>query len=115
MSLATGTGALPDVGKRVVVIGGGNTAVDSARTALRLGSKVTILYRRERKDMPAIVEETDAAEAEGAEFIELPHSEECCGYGGVFSVEQAELSSAMLQRKMENIAASTAESVTAIA
>lgn len=63
------------VGKQVVVIGGGNAAIDSARTALRLGSKVTILYRRERKDMPAIPEETEAAEAEGAQivFLAAPH------------------------------------------
>jgi L-lactate dehydrogenase complex protein LldE len=50
---------------------------------------------------------------QGAEFVELPNSEECCGYGGVFSVEQPELSSAMLQRKVENIAASTAPVVVA--
>ncbi|MGC4052579.1 MAG: NAD-binding protein [Paludibaculum sp.] len=63
------------LGKRVTVIGGGNAAIDSARTALRLGSKVTIIYRRERKDMPAIPEETEAAEAEGAEivFLATPH------------------------------------------
>ncbi len=63
------------LGKRVVVIGGGNAAIDSARTALRKGSKVTVLYRRERKDMPAIPEETEAAEAEGAEivFLAAPH------------------------------------------
>lgn len=63
------------LGDRVVVIGGGNAAIDSARTALRLGSKVTIIYRRERKDMPAIPEETEAAEAEGAEivFLATPH------------------------------------------
>ena len=48
---------------------------------------------------------------QGAEFVELPYSEECCGYGGVFSVEQAELSSAMLQRKVDNIAASAAPTV----
>ena len=65
----------PQIGKRVAVIGGGNAAIDSARTALRLGSKVTILYRRERNDMPAIPEETEAAEAEGAEivFLASPH------------------------------------------
>ena len=40
------------------MIGGGNAAIDSARTALRMGSDVTIIYRRERKDMPAIREET---------------------------------------------------------
>jgi NADPH-dependent glutamate synthase beta subunit-like oxidoreductase len=63
------------LGRRVIVIGGGNAAIDSARTALRLGSKVTIFYRRERKDMPAIPEETEAAEAEGAEiaFLATPH------------------------------------------
>ena len=63
------------LGRRVAVIGGGNAAIDSARTALRMGSEVTIIYRRERKDMPAIREETDAAEAEGARFLFLatPH------------------------------------------
>ena len=57
------------------MIGGGNAAIDSARTALRMGSDVTIIYRRERKDMPAIEEETDAAEEEGAKFVFLaaPH------------------------------------------
>jgi NADH-quinone oxidoreductase subunit F len=68
-------GEKPPVGKRVVVIGGGNAAIDSARTARRLGSDVTIIYRRERKDMPAIPEETLAAEHEGAQFLFLatPH------------------------------------------
>ncbi len=63
------------LGRRVVVIGGGNAAIDSARTALRMGSAVTVIYRRERKDMPAIHEETEAAEQEGAHFIFLatPH------------------------------------------
>ncbi|HTZ34297.1 MAG TPA: FAD-dependent oxidoreductase [Methylomirabilota bacterium] len=63
------------LGKRVVVIGGGNAAIDSARTALRMGSEVTVVYRRERKDMPAIEEETRAAREEGAKFLFLaaPH------------------------------------------
>jgi NADH-quinone oxidoreductase subunit F len=63
------------LGKRVVVIGGGNAAVDSARTSLRMGAEVTVVYRRERKDMPAIGEETDAAEHEGARFhfLATPH------------------------------------------
>ncbi len=63
------------LGRKVVVIGGGNAAIDSARTALRLGAEVTVVYRRERKDMPAIPEETEAAEAEGVEFAFLaaPH------------------------------------------
>jgi NADH-quinone oxidoreductase subunit F len=59
----------------VVVIGGGNAAIDSARTSVRLGADVTVVYRRERKDMPAIREETEAAEAEGVHFVFLatPH------------------------------------------
>ena len=62
-------------GRKVAVIGGGNAAIDSARTALRMGAEVTVIYRRERKDMPAIREETDAAAAEGAKFVFLatPH------------------------------------------
>jgi NADH-quinone oxidoreductase subunit F len=59
------------VGKSVVVIGGGNAAVDSARTARRLGADVTIVYRRERRDMPAIAEEVEAAEHEGAKIAFL--------------------------------------------
>jgi NADPH-dependent glutamate synthase beta subunit-like oxidoreductase len=63
------------LGHRVVVIGGGNAAIDSARTALRGGADVTVIYRRERKDMPAIDEETIAAEEEGVTFLFLaaPH------------------------------------------
>jgi NADPH-dependent glutamate synthase beta subunit-like oxidoreductase len=56
------------VGPRVAVIGGGNTAIDAARTALRLGSEVTILYRRTRAEMPAIAEEIEEALAEGVEI-----------------------------------------------
>jgi NADPH-dependent glutamate synthase beta subunit-like oxidoreductase len=65
----------PQLGRKVTVIGGGNAAIDSARTALRMGADVTVVYRRERKDMPAIEEETAAAEEEGARFLFLaaPH------------------------------------------
>ena len=53
-------------GKRVVIIGGGNVAVDAARTAIRLGSReVNIVYRRSRKEMPAYPEEIEEALAEG--------------------------------------------------
>jgi NADH-quinone oxidoreductase subunit F len=63
------------LGRKVAVIGGGNAAIDSARTALRKGAEVTVFYRRERKDMPAIEEETHAAAEEGAKFVFLaaPH------------------------------------------
>ncbi len=57
------------LGEKVAVIGGGNAAVDSARTARRLGGKqVTIFYRRSRKEMPAIASEVDEAEKEGVEI-----------------------------------------------
>lgn len=57
------------IGKYVAVIGGGNSAIDAARTALRLGAKkVTIYYRREKKDMPAQPQEIKAAEEEGIEI-----------------------------------------------
>jgi NADH-quinone oxidoreductase subunit F len=60
------------VGERVAVIGGGNSAVDAARTAVRLGArKVTIVYRRMRREMPAQREEIQAAEKEGIHILEL--------------------------------------------
>jgi NADH-quinone oxidoreductase subunit F len=63
------------VGSRVAIVGGGNAAIDSARTVLRMGAQPTILYRRERKDMPAIDEEIQSAEEEGVRFVFLaaPH------------------------------------------
>jgi len=58
-----------DVGERVAVIGGGNSAIDAARTAKRLGAKeVMILYRRTQNEMPALPHEVEAAEREGIEF-----------------------------------------------
>jgi NADPH-dependent glutamate synthase beta subunit-like oxidoreductase/Pyruvate/2-oxoacid:ferredoxin oxidoreductase delta subunit len=56
------------LGKETIVIGGGNTAMDVARSALRLGSKVTVAYRRTRSEMPAIQDEIDEAEEEGVRF-----------------------------------------------
>ena len=53
------------VGQEVVVIGGGNTAIDAARTAKRLGAEVTIVYRRTKEEMPAELEEINEAENEG--------------------------------------------------
>jgi len=56
-------------GKRVIVIGGGNTAMDAARTALRLGAKdAIIVYRRSRQELPARLEEVEHAEQEGVQF-----------------------------------------------
>ncbi len=65
-------GETPEIGPRVVVIGGGNTAMDAARTAQRLiGRPVTALYRRTRAEMPAEPEEVAALLAEGNELVEL--------------------------------------------
>ncbi len=65
-------GANIEVGDRVVVVGGGNTAIDAARTSLRLGAKeVIILYRRTRHEMPANEMELEAAEQEGVKLMYL--------------------------------------------
>ena len=66
-----------DVGNKVAVIGGGNVAIDAARTALRLGAdEVSILYRRTRAEMPAWSEEIEGAEEEGVkiEILTAPQS-----------------------------------------
>ena len=56
------------VGKRVVVVGGGNVAMDAVRTAKRLGADATIVYRRSERELPARVEEVHHAKEEGIEF-----------------------------------------------
>ncbi len=70
-------------GKRVVIIGGGNVAIDAARTSLRLGSEeVTIAYRRTRSEMPADIEEVEQAEEEGIRFSFLTIPVEIEGENG---------------------------------
>lgn len=74
-------------GKSVIVVGGGNTAVDAARTALRLGADlVTILYRRSREEMPANPLEIDEAIAEGVELRLLASPTEISGTAGGLQV-----------------------------
>jgi len=67
-------GELIEVGNKVLVIGGGDTAIDAARVSRRLGADVTIVYRRTRNEMPAIEEEIIGAEEEGIklEFLAAP-------------------------------------------
>ena len=67
-------GDAPEVGRRAIVIGGGNTALDAARTALRLGAEVTVYYRRGRDQMPAHRSEIEEARAEGValKFLQSP-------------------------------------------
>ena len=62
-------GARPELGKKVVVVGGGNVAMDVARTAARLGSEVTVAYRRKEGDMPADPAEVAEAKEEGVRFL----------------------------------------------
>ena len=61
----------PELGEHVLVIGGGNSAIDAARSARRQGASVTIVYRRTLKEMPASQHEVDDALAEGVQLLEL--------------------------------------------
>ncbi|HEX05232.1 MAG TPA: hypothetical protein ENH10_08795, partial [Bacteroidetes bacterium] len=65
------SGNPPDVGKKVVAVGGGDSAMDAARVCLRLGAEVTLLYRRTRHEMPAIEEDIVGGEKENVNFIFL--------------------------------------------
>lgn len=65
-----------NIGKKVVVVGGGNTAMDSCRTAKRLGADVTLVYRRSEKEMPARLEEVKHAKEEGIHFLTLHNPKE---------------------------------------
>ena len=66
-------------GKKVVVVGGGNVAMDAARTALRLGAETTIVYRRTETELPARREEVHHAKEEGIEFAMLTNPVEIIG------------------------------------
>lgn len=81
-------------GRRVVVVGGGNVAMDSARTALRLGAEVVLAYRRTEDEMPARREETHHAKEEGVRFEILCAPTEIRGHDGFvtgFSAQRMEL------------------------
>lgn len=78
-----GLGHTPAIGRKVVVVGGGNTAMDCARTAVRLGAEeVRIVYRRSRTEMPAAPEEVEEAEHEGVHFTFLAAPTRLAGEGG---------------------------------
>lgn len=67
------------LGKKVLVVGGGNTAMDSCRTAKRLGADVTLVYRRSEAEMPARLEEVKHAKEEGIRFLTLHNPKEYLG------------------------------------
>jgi len=79
------------VGKEVVVVGGGNTAIDAARTALRLGAKVSLVYRRTRSEMPADMEEIRQAEEEGVTICELQNIKSVSENNGKLDVEMVRM------------------------
>lgn len=74
-------------GKKVAVVGGGDVAIDAARCALRLGSDVTIVYRRSREEMPAREEEVADAEAEGVKITYLTNPSRIIGDDKVQGME----------------------------
>ena len=77
------TGEKPDIGERVAIVGGGNTAMDACRTAVRVGAKeVFVVYRRTRKEMPAEDIEITEAEEEGVKFKFLYAPDEILGKDG---------------------------------
>ncbi|UPH71937.1 NAD(P)-dependent oxidoreductase [Abyssibius alkaniclasticus] len=85
-------GSLSAEGKNVVVIGGGDTAMDCVRTAVRQGAKsVKCLYRRDRANMPGSVRETQNAEEEGVEFVWLAAPKGFVGEGRVSGVRVAKM------------------------
>ena len=78
-----GLGKRPDLGKNVAIVGGGNTAMDACRTAVRLGAEnVYIIYRRTRDEMPAEDSEIDEAIEEGVQFKFLTNPAELIGEDG---------------------------------
>ena len=79
---ALNRGETQRLGKKVAVVGGGNSAMDTARSALRLGSDVTIIYRRTEREMPAIPDEVHAAKEEGVKFMLLTNPTRFIGEGG---------------------------------
>lgn len=75
-------GNTPAVGKKVAIVGGGNTAIDCARTCIRLGAEVSLIYRRTKSEMPAEEFEIEAAEHEGVIYHFLSNPVEYMGEGG---------------------------------
>ena len=73
------SGKRPAIGREVVVVGGGNSAIDVARSALRSGSNVTVVYRRARSDMPANVDELEGALEEGVSLVCMAQPLEAVG------------------------------------
>ena len=107
-------GNAPAIGKKVAVIGGGNVAIDVARTAVRLGAEeVTLVYRRGRDEMPAAEDEVAEAEAEGVKIRFLSAPVEISGEGKVESlkVELMELGEADAKGRRKPVGTGKFESI----
>lgn len=91
------------LGQTVLVIGGGNTAIDAARTALRLKAHPLIVYRRSRTEMPAVPEEIEEAEHEGVQFIFQAAPQAIRRVDGALEVE-------LIRMRLEEVRGSSAES-----
>ena len=84
-------GQKPTIGKKVIIVGGGNVAIDAARSALRLGAKVTIVYRRQESDMPANHAEILEAVKEGVEMLFMRSPKKIIGSNSGKKVKAIEL------------------------
>lgn len=80
-------GHAPEIGRHAAVIGGGNVALDVARTARRLGAEVTVIYRRTEDKMPAAVDENEEAREEGIQFRFMRAPAEILGDGTVEAIK----------------------------
>ncbi|NTW33407.1 MAG: FAD-dependent oxidoreductase, partial [Bacteroidetes bacterium] len=88
-------------GKKVMIIGGGNTAIDAARTSIRMGAaKVTVVYRRSREEMPCFEPEIREAEEEGVELLLLRNPIKFIGNSG--KVEKVQLVKMQLEKPDES-------------
>ena len=83
----------PSIGKKVCIIGGGNSAIDCARSSRRLGAEVTIIYRRTEREMPAHPEEIEMAKEEGVQFLFLAAPRRISGNANItgITLEKMEL------------------------
>ena len=107
-------GKTPEIGKKVAVIGGGNVAIDVARTAVRLGAdEVTVVYRRGRDEMPADADEVAEAEAEGVKLRFLASPTEITGSGKAeaLTVEVMELGDADAKGRRRSVGTGRFETI----
>lgn len=106
---AVNLGKKVELGKKVTVIGGGNTAIDAARTAVRLGAEVTIVYRRQRNDMPCDKCELLEAFEEGIRVLDLSAPVEVVGNGRVEGLKCARMVPDVKDDKLRRSAKKTDE------